>query len=370
MTTPRLAIDVRYAKGPQSGFGRFTWMLVEGLFAIGPPEPLLLIRRPEQAIPEALARASNLRWRIVDRAPYEPLGQIRLARRLADDGIEVMVSPDCFAPLASGLKQVVTVHDIIPLRYPELLPRSAKGRFSRLWRQWLRLQIARADRVLTVSDHARRDIAHAFPAAAAKLATVYNAVPKPAPSDNRRPAPGRPTRARMLYVGRDAPYKNIVGCVETAAALRRSGVDAELVIAGMPDPRYPEVGEAIRRFGLEDRVTVTGHVDEATLAGLYRQASVFLFLSRYEGFGLPPLEAMAKGVPVVASDRASLPEVLGDAALLVNPNDVDAAAGAVSRLLDDPALARDLVERGRARAAAFTVERQATMFWDAVAPLL
>ncbi|MGI9509646.1 MAG: glycosyltransferase family 4 protein [Geminicoccaceae bacterium] len=367
---PRLAIDLRYAEGPLSGFGRFTWMLIEGLVAIGPPEPLLLIHRRGQAIPNMLSRAAGLHWRIVDRAPYEPLGQLRLARSLAADGIEVMVSPDCFAPLFGGPKQVITIHDIIPLRCPELLPRSAKGRFFRLWRQWLRLQIAKTDRVLTVSDHARTDIADMFPAAAAKLATVYNAVPAPAPSDDGLPAPCRSTRAQILYVGRDAPYKNIVGCVETVAALRRSGVEADLTIAGAPDQRYPEVGDAIRRFGLEDHVSVTGHVDEATLADLYRQASVFLFLSRYEGFGLPPLEAMAKGVPVVASDRASLPEVLGDAALFVNPDDIDAAAGAISRVLEDPALARDLAERGRTRAAAFTVERQATMFWQAIVPLI
>ena len=369
MKTPRLAIDIRYADGPLSGFGRFTWMLIEGLVEIGPPEPLLLIRRPTQAIPETLARAPGLFWRIVDQAPYNPLGQLRLARNLAKDGIRVMFSPDCFAPLAGRLKQVITVHDIIPLRRPELLPHSAKGRYFRLWRQWLRLQIFRADRVLTVSEHARQDIADAFSNAAAKLATVYNAVPQPEPLSHRGPAPG-PGPARLLYVGRDAPYKNIVGCVETVAALKRMSVDAHLTIVGAPDPRYPEVGEAIERLQLEDQVVVTGHVDEARLAELYRNASVFLFLSRYEGFGLPPLEAMAKGVPVVASDRTSLPEVLGDAALLVNPDDIEAAAGAVRRILDDPDFSRELIERGHARAALFTTRRQATMFWEAVAPLL
>lgn len=367
MKTPRLAIDVRYAAGPLSGFGRFTWMLLDGLVEIGPPEPILLIRRRAQAVPEALTRASGLVWRIIDRPPYEPLGQIRLARQLAKEGVRVMVSPDCFAPLAGGLKQAITVHDIIPLRHPELLPSSAKGRFSRFWHQWLRLQIFRAERVLTVSDHARQDIEDVFPGASGKLSTVYNAVPPPEPQRDRRPASGP---SGLLYVGRDAPYKNIVGCVETLAALRRSGVEVELTIVGEPDPRYPEVGQAIRRLGLKDRVTLTGHVDDTTLSELYRNASVFLFLSRYEGFGLPPLEAMVRGVPVVSSDRASLPEVLGDAALLVDPDDIHAAVRAVRRILDDADLGADLAERGRARAALFTVRRQATSFWEAIAPLL
>ena len=331
---PRLAIDVRYAAGPLSGFGRFTWTLIEGVVESGLPEPILLVRRPAQAIPEILARAPGIDWMIVDRSPYEPIGQLRLARDLLARGIDLLASPDCFAPLGGRLKQVITVHDIIPLRCPELLPRSAKGRFFRLWRQWLRLQVGMADQVLTVSDHARRDIADMFPSAADKLATVYNAVPPPEQPSRCRPAPGRP--ARLLYVGRDAPYKNIVGCVETVAALRRSGVDVVLTIVGEPDPRYPEVGRAIQRFGLEDRVVVAGHVDEEALARLYGEASVFLFLSRYEGFGLPPLEAMGRGVPVVSSDRASMPEVLGDAALLVDPDDIQAAATAVCRILDDP----------------------------------
>ena len=263
---PRLAFDVRYAAGPLSGFGRFTWTLIEGLVESGPPTPLLLVRRPAQAIPEALARAPGIHWMIVDRSPFDPIRQIRLGQALRARGIDILVSPDCFAPLNGRLKQVITVHDIIPLRCPDLLPRSAKGRFSGLWRQWLRLQIGRADLVLTVSDHARQDIADMFPSAANKIATVYNSVPTPpplAPSGQRRPASGR---GRLLYVGRDAPYKNIVGCVETVAALRRSGVDVMLAIVGEPDPRYPEVGQAIQRFGLEDRVVVTGHVDEERLA--------------------------------------------------------------------------------------------------------
>ena len=157
MRNARLAIDLRYAAGPLSGFGRFTWTLIEGLAEIGPPEPILLIRRRSQAVPDALAGTPGFAWKVVERAPYEPLGQWRLARELAQDGIRVMVSPDCFAPLAGPLEQVITVHDIIPLRCPELLPRSAKGRsmpgsgaagcISRC--------LARR-RVLTVSDHARQ----------------------------------------------------------------------------------------------------------------------------------------------------------------------------------------------------------------------
>ncbi len=369
MITARLAIDVRYAAAPLSGFGRYTWNLLKGLARLQLPEPILILERPGQARPGELRDFPGFIWRQIDRSPYAPLGQWTLARSLRDEGVKVMVSPDVFAPLGKATKQVITLHDIIPLRCPELLNRSAKGRFFRLWRLWLRLQIRNADLVLTVSDHARGDIASAFHQQSGKLRTVYNAVPKAASTAGDRPQPSS-SRPRLLYVGRTAPYKNIAGCLETLSALRDGGIDAGLTIVGEPDPRYTDVQETIKRLDLGDALTITGHVDDRQLQAHYRDASVFLFLSRYEGFGLPPLEAMAHGLPVVSSDRTSMPEVLGDAALLVNPDDTLAAAAAVRRIIEQPTLAMALRKRGLARAAEFTLERQATMFWEAVSPLL
>ena len=368
MIKARLAIDVRYAAAPLSGFGRFTWNLLEGLAKLGPPEPILMLQRPDQPIPRSVAGVPGFISQKVDRAPYGPLGQRNLARSLAEAGVTVMVSPDVFAPLARSPRQVITLHDIIPLRCPEMLNRSAKGRFSWAWRQWLKLQLRNAALVLTVSEHARRDIAQAFRGTDQKLRTVYNAVPKIDPVRRQAHPSGGP--ARLLYVGRTAPYKNIVGCIETLSLLREDGIDAVLTIVGEPDPRYPEVGEAVQRLGLDQAVTFTGHVSDDQLQQLYRDASVFLFLSRYEGFGLPPLEAMVQGVPVVSSDRTSMPEVLGDAALLVNPDDTKSAAAAVRRIIEQPDLAAELRRRGSERAATFSTKRQASMFWEAVSPLV
>lgn len=369
MIHPKVVLDARYAAAPLNGFGRYTWNLLEGLASIGPPEPIMILERQGQAKPRHLANVRGFTWRRVDHSPHSPWGQWALARRLAKAGATVMASPDVFAPFCPVPKQVVTLHDVIPLRCPELLNRSAKGRFSRLWRQWLRLQMRNADVVLTVSDHARQDIASAFGGISEKLRTVYNAVPI------KHSSPGAPQdRSRgqvsLLYVGRTAPYKNVVGCIEALALLRCQGIDAGLTIVGEQDPRYPEVLQTIERLGLDHQVIIKGHVDDAALQDLYSRASVFIFLSRYEGFGLPPLEAMAHGVPVVASNRTSLPEVLGDAALLVNPDDPGAAAAAIRRLIEQPDLADMLSHRGRARAATFTLERQATMFWNAVSPLI
>lgn len=369
MIRPRLAIDARYAAAPLSGFGRFTWNLLEGLAVLGPPEPILILQRHEQVIPDALADVPGFIWQQVDRSPYSPLSQWILARALAQAGVTAMASPDVFAPLCRSPKQVITLHDIIPLRCPNQLNRSAKGRYSWAWRKWLSLQIHHADLVLTVSNHARNDIASAFEGCDEKLRTVYNAASKiePAAAACHPPKAGP---VKLLYVGRTAPYKNIAGCIETLSSLREDGIDAALTIVGEPDPRYPEILETITHLGLEHAVTVTGHVSDDRLQKLYRDASVFLFLSCYEGFGLPPLEAMAHGLPVVSSDRTAMPEILGDAALLVNPDDIQATAASVRRIVEEPDLATTLRTRGLTRAADFTVERQATMFWQAISPLV
>lgn len=369
MIKPRLAIDLRYAAPPLSGFGRFTWNLLEGLVRLGPREPVLLLAKTDQTEPACLADQSKFVWWRTNASPYSPMSQWRLARRLAKEGVTTLVSPDVFAPFGGAMKQIITLHDIIPIRCPELLSRSAKGRYVALWRQWLRLQIRNASLVLTVSDHAKSDIASAFRGSEDKLRTVYNAVCCDAMAMPRDACPREKT-VHLLYVGRTALYKNILGCVETLAALREGGLDAVLTIVGERDPRYGEVDEAVQRLGLQEAVNVTGHVDDDQLRQLYRDASVFLFLSRYEGFGLPPLEAMAHGLPVVASNQASMPEVLGDAALLADPDDIAAAVSNVRRIVEEPDLAEDLQKRGLARAAEFTLERQATMFWDAVSPIL
>jgi alpha-1,3-rhamnosyl/mannosyltransferase len=127
-----------------------------------------------------------------------------------------------------------------------------------------------------------------------------------------------------------------------------------LVIGGKIDPRYPEAQRLTASLGLERRVVFTDYLDDATRLALLQASSLFVFASRYEGFGLPPLEAMAEGIPVVASNAASLPEILGDAALFVAPDDVEGLARAMRTILSNPALAQQLSKAGRERAAQFT----------------
>jgi len=162
----------------------------------------------------------------------------------------------------------------------------------------------------------------------------------------------------VLYAGNIKPHKNLERLIEAYSILRRRGIQhARLLIVGDDLSRYPGLRRLVHRFQLHPHVRFFGWVSDAMLSSLYRLASVFVFPSLYEGFGLPPLEAMAAGTPVITSNTSSLPEVVGDAAILVDPMDAGAIADAMARVLTDRTLAAELVRRGHARVCAFSWQR-------------
>jgi glycosyltransferase involved in cell wall biosynthesis len=262
---------------------------------------------------------------------------------------------------ASCLK-IITIYDLIPITCRDVLHSSVKARWWRLWRCWLKLQSRTASRVITLSRHSAMDIERLLNAPADKIRIIPGGVESPgAPAaeisaEIRGIIQGGPF---LLYVGRRDPYKNLAGLVQAFARVRAERNDCRLVLAGAPDARYMEPETETRRLGLESAVIFTGHVGDAAITALYRNAAVFVFPSLYEGFGLPPLEAMAGGAPVVASNRTSVPEAVGDAALLVDPAAPAEMAQAICRVLSDRALAATLREAGLKRAASFTLRRQA-----------
>jgi glycosyltransferase involved in cell wall biosynthesis len=256
---------------------------------------------------------------------------------------------------------VVTIHDCIHLRFPQYLPNRAAHVYARTM---MGFSARRSRRILTVSQASKDDIVHYLHVRPEKVEAVHNAL------DERLAAP--PTAedlqrvreryllngAFILYAGNIKPHKNVDRLIEAYSILRRRGVEhAKLVIAGEEISKYPSLRRLVHRFQLHQHVRFFGFVPEATLAALYRLASVFVFPSLYEGFGLPPLEAMAAGAPVVTSNVSSLPEVVGDAALLIDPMDAGAIAEAMGRVLSDPDLRADLIGRGHARVQAFSWDR-------------
>jgi glycosyltransferase involved in cell wall biosynthesis len=248
-------------------------------------------------------------------------------------GAEVLVNPANLAPLAFP-RNVVVIHDAAALREPAWYSRGYVA-----WQRAVLPRIARrAVRVVTVSDFSRRELVELL---AVEAAVVQGGV------DHGRFVPGTPRADRpyVLTVAGATARKNLTALGETARRLERQGI--ELVAAGPARPQF--------RGEDDPPVRALGHVPDEELPGLYAGALAFVLPSLYEGFGLPCLEAMACGTPVVAADRGALPETCGDAALLVDPTDQSAIADAVESAIGDERLR----ERGLRRAAAFSWERTA-----------
>lgn len=360
MPTSSIVIDARTLGRKPSGIGIYTLNLLRGIGATALAAdlgPMTAWVRPEvlPTLPAALRSRGALRLVAMPGGPGTPW-----TGRGAGVGRETLLHvPDVFAPLVGPARRVVTLHDVIPLVCRGELARSRKQRFLPAWRAWLKLQTRRAAAVVTVSDYSARDIVRELGVPREKITVIHNAVDAAGVGDVR--AGGGeglaiPFSRFVLNVGRRDPYKNVPGLVRAFARMRAADpglADVGLVVVGPRDPRYPEAEAEVRRLGLGDAVKFVGYVEHEELERLYRGAALVAVPSRYEGFGLPLAEGMRAGVPVVCSDRSCLPEVAGGAALLVDPDDEVAFAGAMARVLGDRALAVDLGRRGRERAAAF-----------------
>ena len=263
---------------------------------------------------------------------------------------------------------VVTVHDMSSLLFEQ-----RSGVRMQLRRYRFRRGLLRARCVIAVSDATRRDVQNLMGVPAARIRRVYNA-PDTGFSHAQPHSPEERLRILeryqihypfLLYAGNVRKHKNVPRLVEAFAVLRAQLSDhphyrdLRLVIIGNTISQHPGVRHAVIKSRVEQAVRFLGFVPFDTLRCFYEPAAAFVFPSRYEGFGLPPLEAMACGVPVVASNVSSLPEVVGDAAVFVNPENVfDIARGIREALLDEP-LRAELIRRGHAQAARFSWERTA-----------
>jgi glycosyltransferase involved in cell wall biosynthesis len=281
---------------------------------------------------------------------WDLLGRPALPASLADATIVHATNPAAVPPVGPDQRLVVTVHDLAFQRLPELFP--SKWRW--LYRAGLRAAVKRADAILVPSQNTADDLVtttsiqpsrvHVTPLAPSLVATNQD----PAETLERLGVP----QPYVLSVGTLEPRKNLVRLVR---AYRQVAPDVPhaLVLAGAPGWRAEALEAELARSG-PGTIVRTGTVSSEDLDVLYRGADVFAYPSLYEGFGLPVVEAMGRGVPTLASNTSSLPEVAGDAALLVDPTDVSEIAEGLARLLTDAPLADDLRQRGLQRAATFT----------------
>jgi glycosyltransferase involved in cell wall biosynthesis len=277
--------------------------------------------------------------------------------------IDVLYSPDFLLPPTRARRKIVTVHDLSYVRVPECFPAPLLNYLNRA----VPPSVARADLILADAASTQRDLIDVYRVPREKIEVLYSGVdanfcpnvPNDAKERVRAITNGKPY---LLAIGTLQPRKNYVRLIEAFAKIVNSQLsiaNLQLVIAGGRGWMYDDVFAAVERFNVRDRVLFPSFVPDEDLPALYALASLLVFPSLYEGFGLPIAEAMACGTPVVTSNASSLPEVAGDAALYFDPRDTDAMADALRRALTDDALRVELRAKGFAQAKKFSWEKAA-----------
>ncbi len=265
-------------------------------------------------------------------------------------------------PRQISIPWLVTIYDLSFMKFPQSF-----NALNRIYLKYaVRDSLRRADRAIAISESTKRDLVSLFGVSPNKVCTIHcgvDAAFKPAPDSTDvaqlRARYSLPEKF-ILYLGTIEPRKNIVRLLRAFARARRDArLPHRLVMVGARGWKYAQVDRVIEGEGIEGQVIFTGYAPQEELVSWYRAADLFVYPSLYEGFGLPPLEAMACGTPVVTSNASSLPEVVGDAALMVNPDDERSLAEAIIRALTDRTLRQDMIARGITQAKKFSWERTA-----------
>lgn len=379
-----IAIDYTAAARQGAGIGRYARELIDAVLATVSPHTFVLLTAAaglgeawyhmQQRLREVVAHPGKLTFRDL---PLTDDWMARLWQRLRlplpaewiTGHVDVFYSPDfVLPPLQQRTRALLTVHDLSFLRHPETFP----PKLGAYLKQAVPRSIARADHILADSEATRRDLLELLNVSPGKVTTLYGGVtarfaPQAADGERERLQTqyGIGARPYILAVGTVQPRKNYIRLMEACDPLAAQR-DLDLIIVGRPAwLSEPIIAAAKQR----SYVHLMGFLADTDLPALYRQAEVLAFPSVYEGFGFPPLEAMACGTPVVASTASSVPEVVGDAGLLLDPLDVPAWTAALTQVLDAPALRAHLRQAGLARAATFTWARTAQTWLDVVTSL-
>lgn len=309
----------------------------------------------------------NLRWEVKRLWPDLSLPRVWWSLPHAAGDAKIIWTQS-YLPHARNALRVVTVHDVLWHDFPEFFTLQ-----ERMYFRFIDVSVKHADLVMTVSEYSKQRIVGLLGRNEERIAVVPNGVDvhfRPVSSNERkayvRMRYGLPDRF-VLYVGRINMRKNLPTLFQAVATLPS---EWKLVCVGARDWKQDALARILRDLKMTDRVVFPGFVDDADLPAVYSSATIFAYVPYAEGFGLPPLEAMACGVPVLASNTTSLPEVVGDAGILVEPRDVRSVSDALHLLVEDETLRADLSKRGLERAALFTWEqaaRRVLQLWQKLA---
>lgn len=356
----RLGVDARtFLDAAPRGEGRAGLRLYRELATRAPDWQLHLYGDRCDVTPPAGLPAARVRGIELPGFRWNTWMRVGLPAAVLADRVDVLHCTSSEAPPWAPCPRVVTVHDLIPLLFDD----GASARAVAQFRRGIEHAVRHAAAIIAVSESTRADLLRVAGADPARVHVVHWGADPPPPA----PAPQTVAQTRaelglardfLLAFGGAAPRKNLAGTLRGFARVARERPALDLAVVGMGRGAHRDAAAAqIEALGLAGRVHLLRYVSDAQLEALFASARALLYLSLYEGFGLPVLEAMSRGLPVVASNRSSIPEVAGDAALLVDPADEPAWAAAVLELLSGETRLAAMAEQGRARAQAFSWSR-------------
>jgi glycosyltransferase involved in cell wall biosynthesis len=285
--------------------------------------------------------------------------QVKLPQAIEYDNIDVFYSPHYKIPLKNKCIKISAIMDLMHLGFETYRQKLGPFRLA-YYATAGRIFTRHTDRILTCSENSKRDIINIYNVKPSKIEIIplgVNSIYRPEKSQtkieilkNKYGIIGK----YLLYVGNFKPHKNVMGIIKAFKSVLVEHRDISLVLGGPKTDGYEKIATSVKEMGLKNRVIFTGKISETDEPHLlYSGAEIFVFPSFYEGFGIPPLEAMACGTPVIASNVASLPEVVGDAGILVNPRHADDIAQAMRQILNNPQLRQTMIDKGLERAKLF-----------------
>lgn len=356
----RIAIDARKIR--DFGIGTYVRNLILELAEIDADNRYFLFVGPDDV--DALPDLPDHFETVIQRAPVYSIRELyALSWQLLRLKIDLYHATHYVLPLWVPCKAVVTIHDIIHLLYPEYLPNRLAFFYAE---RMIRHGLHRGDRVITVSHNTRSDLRDYFGVKGRKIEVVHNGIEQsfrrelPIEERDRHLEALGIEAGYVLFVGNPKPHKNLDNVIKAyAQAVRGGDIDAPLVCVGDRSGLELKIRLRAEQLGLEDRIILLGHVDQEVLPAIYQGAALFMYPTLYEGFGLPVVEAMASGVPVITSNTSALKEIAAGYAHLVGPMDVDGMAAAVRRCLTDKEHHKNLRTAGLRRSQDFSWRRAA-----------
>jgi glycosyltransferase involved in cell wall biosynthesis len=360
-----LGIDARIFSSRFTGIGRYTYEISKRFFELRPDWSFTLFLN-EKEYDLFTPPRKNIRKICAPERLYSIKEQITLPFRMFSQKCDTYFFPHFNVPIFFPKPFVTTIHDITI----SLFPGKKKTSFvhSLGYKLVFRNAVRCSKKIFTVSENTRNDLVVKKKVPPEKIVVAYNGVGEEflhpsAPVDKQSVMQKFSLQSPyFLYTGVWRDHKNLLGLMEAFSSLLEKGVDVSLVITGNPDPYYPEVLKYISDHHLQDRIKTVGLVDDQDLISLYGSARAYIFPSFYEGFGMPPLEAMAMGIPVSASNTSCIPEICGNAARFFSPYDSAEMAKAMEEVFFDESLRESLIKNGKIRVQHFS--------WDTAACIL